>query len=166
MSFEHLPEAERALLQQRAQRLNQTESFNTNPTLEVVMLTIADRCYALELRELRGVLRSTVTKLPGVNPLIAGAINVQGELVSVLELALLLGLPQPEVIDECILLVTSLHGNVGLRVPNLPELETIDATQTTSLFDHAALNETKVVVLNVESLMQHAEQTLSPEKNV
>jgi chemotaxis signal transduction protein len=163
MSFEHLSAPERALLQLRAQRLNQTESVGANPTLEVVMLTIGTGRYAFELHDLRAVLRSKVTRLPGLNRLIAGVINVQGELVSVLELPLLLGLTMPNVLEECVLLVSTQHGKLGLRVPNLPELETIDATNTVSMSERLGLNDGKIMLLKVENLLRHAEKALSLE---
>lgn len=72
MSFEHLSATERALLEQRAQRLNQSEPANPNKTLEVVMLSLGAERYALALSDLRAVLRSKVTKLPGLSPLFAG----------------------------------------------------------------------------------------------
>jgi chemotaxis signal transduction protein len=164
MSFEHLSATERALLQQRAQGLNQAEQANPNPRLEVLMLSLGDQHFALDLRDLRAVLRSKVTKLPGLSPLVAGAMNVRGELVSVLELPLLLGLAMPKALDECVLLVTTRHGNVGLRVPNLPELETINASQTTSAL--ADTDDQRIKLLNLEDLLQAAEQALFLKKNV
>jgi purine-binding chemotaxis protein CheW len=166
MNFEHLSQLERALLEVRAKRLNQTEHPDTNKTLEVVILTIDHKRYALELQDLRAVLRAKITKLPGLNPVIAGAINVQGELVSVLELSLLMGLELSEATDECVLLVNSQHGNVGLRIPNLPELETIDAINTSTVLESTGLNKGKIVVLNIQDLLYRAEQALVLQKNV
>lgn len=83
-----------------------------------------------------------------------------------LELPLLLGLVMPEAPDECVLLVSSRHGNLGLRVPNLPELETIDASNTTSVFDRASFSDQNIVVLKVDDLLQPAEQALVAKKNV
>jgi purine-binding chemotaxis protein CheW len=160
MSFDHLSATERTVLQKRAQQLSQTQVVDTNPKLEVVTLSIQNKRYALELSDLRAVLRSKITKLPGLNPVVAGAINVQGELVSVLELALLLGLDLPEATDECVLLVNTPNGNLGLHVPSLPELETIDAPNPQS----SSLNE--VALLNLNQLLKTAEQTLQLEKKV
>jgi chemotaxis signal transduction protein len=115
---------------------------------------------------LRSVLHSSITKLPGLPPVVAGAINVQGELVSVLELPLLLGLDLSEASDECVLLIASPHGNVGLRVPKLPELETIEWNNTTSVLEVDGLENPKTVLLNIENLLQRAEQALCPQKNV
>jgi chemotaxis signal transduction protein len=159
MSFDHLSDLERVVLQKRAEQLSQTQTVNSNPKLEVVTLSIQNKRYALELPELRAVVRSRITALPGLNPVVAGAINVQGQLVSVLELALLLGLDVPEGGDECVLLVGTPHGNLGLRVPNLPELETIDAPNA----QNPSLNQ--IVLLNINHLLQTA-QTLMLEKNV
>jgi purine-binding chemotaxis protein CheW len=162
MNFDHLSELERVLLQKRARQLSQTEPIKTSKTLEVVTLTIANKRFALELHDLRAVLHSAITKLPGLNPVVAGAINVQGELISVLELTLLLGLGLSEATDECVLLVHSPHGSVGLRVPNLPQLETIDASQ----MELSGSNDTKILLLNIPDLLQRAEQALSMKKNV
>lgn len=159
MSFDHLSKIERAVLQKRAEQLSQSQSLDSNPKLEVVTLTIQNKRYALELQDLQAVVRSRITKLPGLHPVVAGAINLQGQLVSVLELALLLGLDLPEVTNECVLLVSTPHGNLGLHVPNLPELETIDAPKT----QNPSLSE--VTLLNINQLLQRAE-TLQLEKKV
>ncbi len=159
MSFEHLSEIERAVLQKRARQLSQTANMDSNPKLEVVTFSLQDKRYALELEDLQAVLRSKITKLPGLPPVVAGAINVQGQLVSVLELALLLGLELAEAKDECVLLVHTPYGNLGLRLPNLPELETIDAPNA----QNSSLNE--VELLNLSQLLQSAE-TLPLEKKV
>jgi purine-binding chemotaxis protein CheW len=159
MSFDHLSEIERTVLQKRAQQLSQTADIDTKPKLEVVTFSLQNQRYALDVQDLRSVLRSKITKLPGLPPVVAGAINVQGQLVSVLELALLLGLDLPEAKDECVLLVNTPHGNLGLRLPNLPELETIDAPNAQT----SSLNE--VTLLNLNQLLETAE-TLPLEKKV
>jgi purine-binding chemotaxis protein CheW len=159
MSFEHLSEIERAVLQKRARQLSQTANMDSNPKLEVVTFSLQNKRYALDVQDLQAVLRSKITKLPGLNPVVAGAINVQGQLISVLELALLLGLNLPEVTDECVLLVSTPHGNLGLHLPNLPELETIDAPNA----QNSSLNE--VTLLNLNQLLETAE-TLQLEKKV
>lgn len=159
MSFDHLSKIERAVLQKRAEQLSLSQSLDSTPKLEVVTFTIQNKRYALDVQDLQAVVRSKITKLPGLHPVVAGAINLQGQLVSVLELALLLGLDLPEGADECVLLVSTPHGNLGLHVPNLPELETIDAptTQNPSL--------SGVTLLNINQLLQHTE-TLRLEKKV
>ncbi len=159
MSFDHLSKIERVVLQKRAQQLSLSQSLDSNPKLEVVTLTIQNKRFALELQDLHAVVRSKITKLPGLNPVVAGAINLQGQLVSVLELALLLGLDLPEARDECVLLVNTPHGNLGLHLPNLPELETIDAPNA----QNSSLNE--IVLLNINQLLQRVE-TLQLEKKV
>lgn len=159
MSFDHLPEIERVVLQKRSAQLSQTQTLNPNPQLEAVTFSLHNTRYALELKDLRAVLRPKITKLPALPPAVAGAINVQGQLVSVLELALLLGLELPDAKDECVLLVGTPHGNLGLHLPNLPELETIDAPNAQNL----ALN--GVVLLNISQLLQSIE-TLLLEKKV
>ncbi len=159
MSFDHLSEIDRAVLQKRAQQLSQTQNVSSNPKLEVVTFNLQNQRYALNVQDLRSVLRSKITKLPGLPPAVAGAINVQGQLVSVLELALLLGLDFPETRDECVLLVGTPHGNLGLRLPDLPELETIDAPNA----QNPSLNQ--VVLLNLDQLLETT-QTLPLEKKV
>ncbi len=159
MSFDHLSIIERAVLQKRSEQLSQTANTDLNPKLEVVTFSLHNTRYALELQDLRAVLRSKITKLPALPPVVAGAINVQGQLVSVLELALLLGLDLPEAKDECVLLVGIPHGNLGLHLPNLPELETIDAPNA----QNPGLN--GIVLLNLSQLLQSIE-TLQLEKKV
>jgi purine-binding chemotaxis protein CheW len=159
MSFDHLSEIERLVLKRRSQQLSQTASMDLNQKLEVVSFSLQNQRYALELQNLRAVLRSKITKLPGLPPVVAGAINVQGQLVSVLELALLLGLDLPKATDECVLLVNTPHGNLGLHLPNLPELETIDVPNT----PNSSLDTVKL--LNIAQLLQTI-QTLALEKKV
>jgi purine-binding chemotaxis protein CheW len=159
MSFDHLSEIERLVLKKRSQQLSQTQNISLNPKLEVVTFSFQNQRYALDVQDLRSVLRSKITKLPGLPPVVAGAINVQGQLVSVLELALLLGLDLPEATDECVLLVSTPHGNLGLHLPNLPELETIDVPNA----QNSSLNE--IVLLNMNQLLQTV-QTWQLEKKV
>jgi purine-binding chemotaxis protein CheW len=159
MSFEHLSEIERAVLKKRAQQLSQTANMDSNPKLEVVSFSLQNKRYALDVQDLQAVLRSKITKLPGLPPVVAGAINVQGQLVSVLELALLLSSDLPEATDECVLLVSTPHGNLGLHLPNLPELETIDVPNAQNPSSN------QVELLNINQLLQTAE-TLQLEKKV
>jgi chemotaxis signal transduction protein len=124
--------------------------------LEVVIVTIDAERFAFLLSDLQAVLRSKITKLPGVNPLIAGMINVQGELIGVLELGLLLGFQIIPNQEDCVLLVLTRHGKVGLHVPNLPELETIDAAVCTLMNDQTAKPEGKIMLLDLDLLLEAA----------
>ena len=122
-------------------------------TLEVVIVVINSQRFAFLLRDLVSVLRSKITTLPGLNPVIAGLINVQGELVSVLELSLLLGLVETSSQDDCVLLVFGQYGKVGLRVPRLPELETIDPGLLTTMLDHEGISQGKIALLDLDQVL-------------
>ena len=124
--------------------------------LEVVIVTIDLQRFAFLLSDLQAVLRSKITKLPGVNPLISGMINVQGELIGVLELGLLLGFQDHVNQEDCVLLVLTRHGKVGLHVPNLPELETVDAALCTWINHQIAVLEGAIVLLDLDLLLEAA----------
>ncbi len=156
--FDHLSDAERVVLFERARRLNQISNSSITEQFEAVVVRFHFEQYAFALADLQAVLRSNITALPGVNPMVAGLINVRGELISVLELHLLLGLPSPDLTDPCVLLVKCSHGLVGLRVPDLPELMLLAAELTPGLSNRSGVQgvlEGKIVLLEIEGLLQN-----------
>ena len=58
--------------------------------------TVGDSQYAVDLRHVREVFPiESITPMPGVPPIVIGMTNVRGSVVPVVDLRLLLGLPQP-----------------------------------------------------------------------
>ena len=115
------------VLRERAAHLAAPPARTGQPPLELIAFDVGASTYAVPLSEVRAVLHETVTPMPGVAGWIAGAVNVRGTLVSVIEPARVLGLPAPpelaqEQAASTILLLESRFGPVGVRLHAPPEL--------------------------------------------
>lgn len=88
-------EKDRAILESRAVELAKpvAEAGIENGT-EVVVFELCGERYAVESAVVREIRRlSGVTSLPGVPAFVMGIMNVRGEILSVVDLGMLLGLP-------------------------------------------------------------------------
>jgi purine-binding chemotaxis protein CheW len=127
-----MTDANHSVLRQRAARLAAAPSAAPLAPLELIAFTILGAQYAVTLESVRAVLREAVTPMPGVAAWIAGAVNVRGQLVSVIEPARALGLstaqenPSPGETSN-ILLLESRFGRVGLLLQSTPELLRLEA---------------------------------------
>ena len=75
-------------------RLGAAETEAGGSASPYVVFTIASRRFAVDARLAKGVVRAPrVVRLPGVPPYILGLAGVRGEVISVTDPALLLGLP-------------------------------------------------------------------------
>ncbi len=112
------------LLRQRAERLAAPTENRSQDFLELLSFWVQAERYAFLLSDVRAVLRGRVTPMPGAPAWIAGAINVRGSLVSVLDLGRALGMSgdtQAEAATS-VLLLDSSFGAVGCRIVGAPEL--------------------------------------------
>jgi hypothetical protein len=74
----------------------------------------------------------------------------------VLEFDRLLEIPEPLNLADCVLLVSSSRGKVGLRVPHLPELETVMTNSTVSFSKQTTFEEAKIAILDLDQLLKTA----------
>ena len=107
-----------------------------------------------------------ITRIPGLPPHILGIINIRGEIISVVDMKMLLGLPY-ETAEKPSIMITSAQGiETGLLVDSvdaiidLPSLS-IEPPMITfekeylNLIDGAArMDETFLIVLNYENIIQ------------
>ena len=123
--------------------------------------------YALDMKYLKKVMwAKNITRVPGLPPHILGIINIRGEIISVVDMKMLLGLSY-ETAEKPSIMITSAHGiETGLLVDSvdaiidLPSLS-IDPPMITfekeylDLIDGAArMDETFLIVLNYENIVQ------------
>ena len=93
------PEQARAVLDARAEALARVppRAPTAAEVLELVVFHLGDERYALETRHVRRVVRlHEPTPLPGAPEFVAGIVNLRGEILTVFDLRLLLGLASPE----------------------------------------------------------------------
>jgi len=85
-------------LRRRARSLAQRRTSELQETFEVVEFLLDNESYAFEpafLKEVCSV--SVVTQIPCTHPFVAGVLNLRGQIVTIINLKLLLGLSSPSV---------------------------------------------------------------------
>jgi purine-binding chemotaxis protein CheW len=85
------PEAARAILDARARALARVPAAATDPAavLNVVIFAMGGEPHAIEARFVRRVIRldsACLTPIPGTPPVLAGVINLEGEILAVFDL--------------------------------------------------------------------------------
>jgi chemotaxis signal transduction protein len=112
------------LLEARAARL-------ATPVLEpeasqalIVFAAASGERYAAPLKRVRGVIRESVTPVPGVARWMAGLVNVRGHLRSVVDLNVAFGhaADSEATGDVCVVLLESRFGEVGVIAHDVPVL--------------------------------------------
>ncbi|NJK46451.1 MAG: chemotaxis protein CheW [Pleurocapsa sp. SU_196_0] len=83
----------------------------------------------MRLDSVRGVVEDRVTPMPGVRAWIAGALNVRGSLVGVIDLTRALNLNAAQNDALSVVLLESQFGVVGVRVTGRPELRSTLETE-------------------------------------
>lgn len=133
---------------------------------QLLVLRLYDRRFALRLRDVERVLRMVeITALPDAPPKLLGVINLQGRVVSVIDLRRCCGLPPIEVEPEQVLvLVRRRDGKVALAADGVEgavgweEEVVIPAEEIQppplSLEGVAKLGGTLVPVLDLDRLLQ------------
>ena len=117
------------LLRRRAEQLARPAAPAAAQTLELMVFTVGAALYAVPLEVVRGVLTTTVTPIPGVQPWVAGLINVRGEIRSVLDADVLLGQNASPAASSCVMLLETRHGVVGWLLSARPQLQSVNATE-------------------------------------
>jgi len=122
--------ATEALLKRRAEQLaRQTESEESGTHVEVLVCRLGSERYAIETRSLRSVQwASGMVAVPCTPPFVLGIVSVRGEIVTLLDLATMLGLKSaPAEAESYPLLLLGLPGvRAGLVVDEIIGAETLD----------------------------------------
>jgi purine-binding chemotaxis protein CheW len=150
-----------AVLRERAREYARTADSDTIARgNELLIFRAGAEEYAAELHRLRGVLRvSGLTPVPCTPALVAGVLNVRGELVSVLDLAVLLGLESSasSSADAEVVLVEASEALVGLLVDSVVGVNRIDLGDLDGSFsgrDYVrGVADSRIVVLDIDRLL-------------
>jgi purine-binding chemotaxis protein CheW len=159
------PETQARVLQERARALAAASVGEVNDAaIEVLLLRLGKERYAVDLRGLRSVQHSAgLTRVPCTSRHVAGILNVRGELVTVLDLAAILGLDSPATPEAStqVLLVEVHRTCVGLLVDEVLGVERLALDQLDGSLSGAThsrgVAEGCIVLLDVEQVL--AEQS-------
>ena len=133
----------------------------------LIIFMLGKEKYAIDMKHLKKVMwAKNITRVPGLPPHILGIINIRGEIISVVDMKMLLGLPY-ETAEKPSILITSAQGiETGLLVdsvdaiidlPSLsidPPMITFEKEYLDLIDGEARMDETFLIVLNYEKIMQ------------
>jgi chemotaxis signal transduction protein len=120
------------LLRRRAEELARPVALESAPALELMVFGVGAALYAVPLGIVRGVLTEAVTPIPGVQPWIAGCINVRGEVRSVIDAAVVFDPSASRTVSRCVLLLETPFGVVGWLLTAWPQLQRVSANELTA----------------------------------
>ena len=159
-SAETASEVERTLQERARQYARALSQVEVGPRAEVLLFRVREEQYAAESRLLRAVHRAKgLTPVPCTPPHVAGILNVRGEVVTVLDLAVALDLSgSPELSDSAqVLLVELPQVRVGLlidEVLGVRQLSLDGLDRALSGRDFArGVAEARIVFLDLEQLL-------------
>ncbi len=156
------PDTPEAILRERARRLSVAAArTDSGATVQVLECRLGAEQYALEMRLLHGVQRATgLTPVPGAPASVTGLLNVRGEIVAVLDLAIALALERsgpPQAEGRNVLLVELSGVRVGLLVDEVVGVQTLALNRlerAPSGSDVArGVAEARIVLLDLERLL-------------
>lgn len=124
------------ILQERARRLAaRAAERDETAGLQVLLFRLGGEQYALELGALQSVQGAEgLTPVPCTPPSIAGILNVRGEILSVLALRALLGLPPEAGEQGQVILMESRRGRIGVLVDEVVSVERVATERITRSF--------------------------------
>jgi purine-binding chemotaxis protein CheW len=110
------PEAARAVLEARARALACVPVVAPDPAavLNIVTFTMGGEPYAIEIRFVRRVIRFagvSLTTIPGTPDVLAGVINMEGEILAIFDFGRLLGLARASTSERSRILVLGTDDN-------------------------------------------------------
>ena len=161
------------VLRRRAEQLARLPlSPDTGDEVEVLACQMGDERYAIETRHLRAVQWTTsITPVPCTPAFVVGIVSVRGEIVTLLDLATMIGLRAVPLLDSDKPLQVLLLGLAGLRsglvvdevlgVERL-KLDALRAAPSGREFVRG-VGQRDTVVLDVEALMGSGRFTVSDE---
>ena len=131
-----LTPVQKKLLLERAKRLAMPPAqVSEDIQLELLTFQVGLDWAALELSRLAGVLLPEITALPDISARVLGIQSVRGQVVSVLDAAKLLELPEAPTglnpNEARVLLLETPHGLVGLKVDRVGETRKVPRSSLT-----------------------------------
>jgi len=150
-----------AMLEDRARRLAQTSAEPTSGSLsEMLVFRLRDELCAVEPPRLRSVQWARdVTRLPCAPAYVAGLLNVRGDIVTVLDLGVAIGLAAAAapVAGAPVLLADAPQGQVGLLVDEVIGVQRLALDDLTPPLSAGAfvrgVAQARIVVLDLERLL-------------
>jgi purine-binding chemotaxis protein CheW len=126
MSFyDHFSEYEIAVLRARAERIANTQQSKEDDAFSALVIRVAGESYALPMDALTAVYEGyTIVPLPCVPPFVAGMVNVRGQILPVIDLAVLLGVPS-ETAKRALLIVSNAEFSLGLCIETVGDVVTV-----------------------------------------
>jgi purine-binding chemotaxis protein CheW len=129
MSFyDHFSDDDRDVLRARAERIASTQNAaNQGDTLSALLIRVGGESYALPLYALTAVYQEhPVVPVPCVPPFIAGIANIRGQILPVLDLATLLGVPN-EAEKRALVVASNAEISIGLCAEVVGEVTALPA---------------------------------------
>jgi purine-binding chemotaxis protein CheW len=156
----------RAVLKQRAKSLAQEEQqdeLSESEHVQILQFLLAGEIYAFEAKLVREVrVAMDVTPIPCTPAFVAGVVNLRGEIVTVLDTKLLLGLPREERFSHKLIIVRNKEAQMAFLIDDVigvapvsikelqPALPTMPVEQARRI---AGLTGDPLVLIDVEALM-------------
>lgn len=121
-------ESVRKVLEERAKKIAVPEAGALEAGIvEVLRFQLAYQEYALEMRFVREViLTGEITPVPGAPPFISGICAARGQIISLVDLRVLLSLPEKGLTDlNRVIVITDGHITFGILADNITGIGTI-----------------------------------------
>ena len=133
----------------------------------LIIFRLGKEKYALDMKHLKKVMwAKNITRVPGLPPHILGIINIRGEIISVVDMKMLLGLPYETAEKPSIMITSAQAMETGLLVDSVdaiidlpalsidPPMITFEKEYLDLIDGEARIDETFLIVLNYEKIMQ------------
>ena len=137
--------------------------MNTNKVMELTLFfTLGAECYGLEIDAIQEIIEDpTLYYVPRAKGVLTGAINFHGQILAVVDLPALLGMPGDER-DHRRLVLTPEHKSLVLTVSSVQRIVTLDLatlqpppaeSQTKAIRGVVDFDETSVNLLDTQAIL-------------
>ena len=144
-----------------------------------VLLSIAGETFAVEISKVREIIRVPhMTWVPGTQDYVRGVINLRGNVVAVIDLAKMLGMPRAEEDSQTrIMIVESSGVMAGVLVDSVsrvadiapsqlePSLRTLDEDQRAFVVAQMNLDDKLIGILELDEILAQARAAKAPNQN-
>jgi purine-binding chemotaxis protein CheW len=158
-----------SVLDARAVALARDPEAAPQSSIDVMLFELGGEEYAVELSELRATQPAHgITSVPSTPPHIAGVLNVRGEIVTVLDLAAVLGLTGVRSNNPHVLLADGPDGQVGLLVDGVLGVHEVPAESFSSTLATGyatSIGETRFSMLRLTELFGRANLVVDAEQS-
>jgi purine-binding chemotaxis protein CheW len=154
--------AAQRILEERAVQLAHNLDAVPDAGLDVMLFRLGHEQYGVEMSALRATQPARgLTPVPSTPPQIAGVINVRGEIVTVLDLASILGIERPQEEGQAyVLLADGPEGQIGLLVDEVIGMHQVASTDIGAILSTSGLTagiaETRFSLLQLGQLFARA----------